>query len=131
MPVVAPAPQAPAQAIKARDWQLIAKDPNAHIGERIVVYGQVMQFDSNTSALSFRANVDGVVHKPSYGYADYPTNTMLTGIGGADLSQVVVDDLFKAEVTVLGALDYETAMGGQLSVPNLSVSKIEVIGQAK
>jgi hypothetical protein len=63
----------------------IAKDPEAHKGETIIVYGQVRQFDSATGTDSFRASVDGVVHKPSYGYVDYETNTVLTSPGGAEL----------------------------------------------
>jgi hypothetical protein len=37
---------APAKKITAREWQLIAKDPGSHIGERVTVYGQVTQFDA-------------------------------------------------------------------------------------
>jgi hypothetical protein len=42
------APPAPARAITAREWALIAKNPDAHIGERIISHGEVTQFDSGT-----------------------------------------------------------------------------------
>ena len=130
-PAVAPAKPAelaPAKAITAREWQLIAKDPEGHAGQRIVVYGQVVQFDATTGTQGFRANVDGVEHKPEYGYADYDTNTILHSDDEALLAQVVQDDLFKAEVTIAGAKSYETVMGGTLTAPELTVTKIETIG---
>jgi hypothetical protein len=125
-----PAPPAPAKTISARDWALIAKDPDAHAGERVVVYGQVTQFDSATGASTFRANVDGAAHKVSYGYADYKTNTMLTGPDD-QLKDIVDGDLFRAEVTVAGALSYDTTMGGSTTVPKLEITAIKVTGSAK
>lgn len=123
-------PPAPPKEINSRDWQLIARTPDAHIGERIVVFGQVTQFDSATGVDTFRANVDGVKHPVRYGYADYETNTVLSGTS-AVLGDLVKDDLFRAEATVLGSLSYATTMGGSTTVPSLEVSKIEVIGSAK
>jgi hypothetical protein len=118
---------APAKAITEREWQLIAKNPDSHIGERVIVYGQVTQFDSATGTTGFRANVGAVAKKASYGWADYDTNTVLTGTGGL-LDQVVQGDLFKAEVTVAGSYSYQTTMGGSLTAPSLLVTKIDVTG---
>lgn len=118
----------PAEAITAREWQLIAKDPAAHVGERIVVYGVVTQFDTATGTKAFRANVDGVEHKPEYGFADYVTNTILTG-DEALLASIVQDDLFKAEVTVAEPISYDTAIGGSTTAPSLTVTKIDLIGR--
>jgi hypothetical protein len=128
--IVQDAPLQPARKITARDWQLIAKNPDAHTGERIIVYGQVTQFDATTGTSGFRANVDGAVHKPSYGYADYDINTMLAGDANT-LGNVVEKDLFKAEATVAGSLTYQTTLGGNLTVPQLTVTKIDVIGHVK
>jgi hypothetical protein len=128
---VAPArPPAPPKALTARDWAKIAKNPDARKGESIVVYGRVRQFDSATGTDTFRAEVDGVQHKSSYGYVDYETNTVLTR-GGADLGDLVQDDLFKAEVTVIGSLSYDTTLGGTTTVPHLMVNKITVTGSVK
>jgi hypothetical protein len=129
-PVPAAAP-APAKAITAREWQLIAKNPTAHVGDRVIVYGEVVQFDVNTGSAAFRANVDGVVHPIKYGYADYETNTFLTAGTGVTLADVVEGDVFKAEVTVAGAYSYDTAMGGSLTAPKLTVTKIQVTGSTK
>jgi hypothetical protein len=122
-----PVPLTPHRKITAREWALIAKDPNAHTGERIIVYGEVTQSDAATGTQFLRANIDGVEHKPSYGFADYPTNTMLSGTV-ADFSNVVVDDLFRAEVTVLGSMTYDTQIGGSTTVPQLAVNSIKIIG---
>jgi hypothetical protein len=129
-PTAAPAPPAPAKAITARDWAKIAKDPNSHVGESIIVYGEITQFDSVTGSSAFRADVDGVKHPVEYGYANYETNTMLA-VNGAAASDLVEKDLFRAEAVVTGSLSYETTMGGTMTVPQLSVQKITKIGMSK
>ncbi|WP_233899187.1 PASTA domain-containing protein [Pseudonocardia dioxanivorans] len=131
VPTTVKPPPLPAKAITAREWALIARSPDAHIGEAVIVYGQVTQFDSATGPAGFRANVDGVAHKVSYGYADYDTNTILVADTAATLGDLVNKDLFKAEVTVLGSYTYETTMGGSTTVPKLAVQKVTVTGQAK
>jgi hypothetical protein len=123
----APIAVAPAAPINARDWLLVAKDPAGHAGQRIIVYGNVTQFDAGTGTSTFRANIDGVAHRVKYGYIDYPTNTMLTG-DLAVLANVVQGDLFTAEVTVTGPYIYQNTMGGQMSVPLLNVTKLTVTG---
>ena len=119
----APPPSAPAEPyrkLSARDWQIIAKNPDAHIGERVIVHGRVTQFDAATGTTAFRASVDGVRQKRAY---DYDTNTMLGG-DAADLQDIVVDDEFTAEVTVRGSLTYQTQIGGSTTVPVLLVQTI-------
>jgi hypothetical protein len=44
----APQPAKTPKAITARDWAKIAKDPGSHVGEAIIVYGEVTQFDAAT-----------------------------------------------------------------------------------
>ena len=119
----APPPSAPAEPhrkLSARDWQVIAKNPDAHIGERVIVHGRVTQFDAATGTTAFRASVDGVRQKRAY---DYDTNTLLTG-DAVDLQDIVVDDEFTAEVTVRGSLTYQTQIGGSTTVPVLLVQTI-------
>lgn len=115
------------RSISARQWALIAKNPDAHVGEHYVVHGQVTQFDSATGTDTFRADVDGVVHRPSYGFVDYPTNTILTG-DEQDFENLVANDLFKANVTVLGSQSYDTQIGGNTTVPLLEVDSIRRTG---
>lgn len=116
--------------LTAREWAKIAKSPDSHAGEAYIVYGVVTQFDSATGDEQFRADVDGVKHTPSYGYVDYPTNTLMTNISG-DVSDLVEDDLFTAKVVVVGAFSYDTQIGGETTVPQLSVISISVTGNVK
>lgn len=126
----AAAPATPPKAITAHDWALIAKDPDSHVGEAVIVYGEVTQFDSATGTGEFRANVDGVKHPVSYGFADYPTNTVLSGDVSA-LGNLVQGDLFQADAVVAGSVSYQNTMGGSLSAPKLTVLKVTVIGSTK
>lgn len=119
-------PLVPHRVINSRDWQLIVKDPDAHEGERIIVYGRVTQFDAATGSDTFRASVDSVDH-PGNAYA-FDTNTVLSGSAPA-LKDVVIDDLFRAEVTVAGSMSYGTQIGGSTTVPMLTVDTIKVIGR--
>lgn len=61
-----PPPLAPGQPIDTGQWQLIAKDPASHAGERIIIYGIVTQFDAATGPASFRALVDAVTRANGY-----------------------------------------------------------------
>ncbi|GAA1185585.1 PASTA domain-containing protein [Pseudonocardia alaniniphila] len=106
--------------LSSRDWLVIAKNPDAHVGERVIVHGRVTQFDAATGTTAFRASVDGVRQKQAY---DYDTNTLLGG-DAADLEDIVVDDEFTAEVTVMGSLTYKTQIGGSTTVPVLLVQTI-------
>jgi hypothetical protein len=124
---IAATPTGPAMPINAHDWQLIAKDPASHVGQSIIVYGHVDQFDTGTGTSGFLGSVDGVVHRPQYGYANYPTRTALTGDPTA-LANVVNGDLFTAEVAVAGPYTYPTTMGGQATVPMLTITKLTVTG---
>lgn len=109
--------------LTARKWKLIARNPDAHLGETYVVYGQVTQADSATGDDTIRADVGGVRDSCSYGFCDYPTNTILTGTP-KKMSKVVEDDTFRAKVTVLGSIDYDTTLGGSTTVPSLKVEHL-------
>jgi hypothetical protein len=125
---VTTAPLPPHREIDAREWQVIAKDPDAHKGERIIVYGYVTQFDAATGNDTFRANVDGVEHSgDEFAYLDYEINTVLRGDAAA-LQDIVSGDLFSAQVTVGGSLSYDTQIGGSTTVPMLMVDTIRVTG---
>ena len=118
------------QAIDSQTWLEIVKDPDAHNGECLTVYGEVTQFDAATGTSGFRANVGGVEQTPEYGFVDYPTNTTLVG-NASTLSNVVEQDLFTANVIVLGSYTYQTQIGGQTTVPQLQVDSIQVTGNSK
>jgi hypothetical protein len=54
-------------------------------------------------------------------------NTLLTG-SAKQLDDLVEDDVFRASVTVLGKMDYDTQIGGNTTVPLLEVNNLKVIG---
>jgi hypothetical protein len=114
------------RAVSAREWLLIAKDPDAHKGERIIVYGQVKQLEAATGTRGFRASVDGVPHPVQSGNVDYATNTVLTW-RESDLHNVSQGDLFVAHVTVVGS----TSSQNGVKIPLLTVDTIEVTGTAR
>lgn len=118
-----PAPKPTYKTLSDRDWKLIAKDPDSYIGKTYVVYGSVTQFDAATGDDTFRADVG---HKNmAYSY-EYDTNTMLNGTP-ARLKNVVQDDEFRANVTVMGSFSYDTQIGGSTTVPLLRVDAIKIL----
>lgn len=114
--------------LSARDFALVAKDPDAHAGETYIIYGEVIQFDSATGLDHFRANTGGVKSAIEYGWmTDYDQNSMLTGDTDM-LADVVQGDCFEAKVTVDGSYSYDTQIGGNTTVPMFTVDAISVYG---
>jgi hypothetical protein len=120
---------APARTISARDWQLIAKDPEAHDGERTVLSGEITQFDTALGPDRFRASVDAVQHATDE-LPGYNTTAVLSG-SRSDLAGVVEGDVFRAEVAVEGTWDYRMLLDGDITVPALTVTEIQVIGSPR
>lgn len=120
-PVPAAPEPAPAQHVNTRTWRMIAGDPAAHVGERVVVWGQVTGLDSVGGAASFRANVDAARHSPENGSVRYPTSVIMHG--GPDVMRKVADGyIFTAEATV----DGPGTPGGAATVPSLTVTKLTI-----
>jgi hypothetical protein len=117
------------QTLDSQSWLEIVKDPNAYQDNCYTVYGDVTQFDSVTGTSSFFADVGGVAETPEYGFVSYPTLTYLTG-DSTTLQTVVQQDLFTANVMVVGTETYKTVTGAQLTVPALQVYSIQVTGTA-
>ncbi|WP_328415491.1 hypothetical protein OG470_23470 [Micromonospora sp. NBC_00389] len=119
-----PKPKPPSyKTLTERQWKLIAKDPDGYLGKTYVVYGRVTQFDAATGVDSFRANV---AHRRMAEEYDYETNTIFNG-SESDLDNLVEDDVFRANVTVLGSFSYDTQIGGETTVPLLQVDSIKVL----
>ncbi|MET7373434.1 hypothetical protein [Micromonospora arida] len=124
-PEAAPPKQKPPsyKTLTERQWKLIAKDPDGYLGKTYVVYGRVTQFDAATGTDSFRADV---AHRRMAEDYDYETNTILNG-SASDLDNLVEDDIFRANVTVLGSFSYDTQIGGETTVALLQVDSIKVL----
>jgi hypothetical protein len=113
--------------IADRDYELLVRNADEHVGERIIIYGRVWQFDNATGPTYFLADTAGTQQEDWF---DYEIQAAMQGT--ADMfSNVVEDDIFKAWVTVMGSQTYETAIGGENTVPLFSVGQIEVIGSTE
>ena len=124
-PNTPPTPLDPAQHVNTRAWRTISQDPAGHTSDRIVLWGQVTQFDATADPGSFRANVDAARHAPENGRVNYPTSVVMHG-DPALLHNLVQGYIFKAEATVDGATTFTTAREGNVTVPNLTVTKISI-----
>lgn len=116
-----------AQPATQRDLALVAKDPDAHIGEVMVVYGHITQFDAATGQCQFRADI---AHQNMADTWDYEHNSIFTaGDGETDcpiLAEFIADDEVVITVTVLGSFSYDTQIGGRTTVPAFNVEKIKL-----
>jgi hypothetical protein len=119
---VNPANYAP---ISDRNWSIVQRDPDAHAGEKYVVYGCVTQFDANTGAGTFRANTGGAQQKSCWSYS---VNTIVVAGSGTDVSKVAEEDLVKMYVEVVKAYTYTTTLGGSTTVPLVQVNIIQTVG---
>ena len=113
------------RTLDERGWALIARDPEASRGELVVVYGVITQYDVNTGLEQFRADVG---HRRERRAFNYPTNTYLYG-DPEMFAELIEGDIFKAEVTVFGSLQYDTAIGGTATAVVVAVDSIERIGR--
>lgn len=111
-----------AEFASERDLSLVFKDPDSRTGELFKVWGEVTQFDAATGIDTFLANTASSDTR-SYGYFE-GENAIFAGDASA-LEDFVEDDLFVATVEVAGSLSYDTQMGGNTTVPQFTVLKIE------
>ncbi len=76
-------------AISPHDYAVLLKDPDAHKGEKIIVYGVVTQFDSQTGTSEFRADTAAEAQDDRFGYDQ---NTLIKASDPSILKDVVKDD---------------------------------------
>ncbi|WP_094289618.1 hypothetical protein [Mycobacterium lehmannii] len=108
--------------VTQREFALMAKDPDAWAGRKIVVYGVITQFDSATGATSFRADTGPA---PMMDVYDYDQNTVITAYDADMVTDFVEKDRVTMFVEVQGAMTYETQIGGSTTVPSLMANIIE------
>lgn len=113
----------------ARDLSLVAKNPDAYIGQTMVVYANITQFDAATGKCTFRANIGHTNMAQTY---DYEHNSIFTGGDGDTncpaLSDFVTDDEVRITATSLGSFSYDTQIGGNTTVPMFKVEAISLAG---
>lgn len=112
--------------LTAREFALLAKDPDAHKGELVVIYGEVAQFDAATGTDAFRADTGPL--PPDSGEI-YTQNSLVTVQDPSTVAEVVEDDYLKMYVEVAGAHTYKTQMGGETTVPLFTLYIVENLSQ--
>ena len=112
----------------------IEKNPDGLEGECFVMYGRIVQFDSNTGPCSFHANISRNQSsrwwdydiRSTFGYED---NEFLSTIRQdcPELDRIDGDDFIKVWGTVLGSFSYDTSIGGSNTVPSFKIEKVELV----
>ncbi|OZC83435.1 hypothetical protein CH282_15900 [Rhodococcus sp. 06-418-1B] len=106
-------------AISARDLALLSKNPDANRGKKMVVYGQVAQFDAMTGAGLFRADVGA---SPGSGY---DLNVLVTG-DAVTLAPVVQGNYVTIYGVLTGSQTYENPFGGSATAATMTASIIDI-----
>ncbi|MDR7385030.1 DUF4190 domain-containing protein [Promicromonospora iranensis] len=112
--------------VDARQWDAIAKHPDRAEGDKVVVFAEVMRFDSSTGSDRFLA-IAGI-DQPGHS-GELRSGSVFIGeeplLGG-----VQEDDVLKIHAEVSGSLELETQLGGVSRVPVLIITKVEDVGFA-
>jgi hypothetical protein len=112
--------------VDAKQWESIVKDPVLAEGRAVVVFAEVVRFDSSTGTDRFLAvaGVDqpGGLFELQSSSVFVGDDTLLDGVETGDVLQV------RAEVT--GSLELETQLGGVSTVPVLTIAQLEDVGLA-
>ena len=128
-PEVAAASHAPEDFVEIDERELanITKDPDAHAGETLVLYGYVTQFDADSGPCRMRVNVAAEQKSAWY---EYEHNSLAYGGDGEsecpELEDVVADDEVKLTVVLQGGESYNS-LGGYTTVPYFEVIEAEVL----
>jgi len=116
------------KSMSARNFALLVKNPDAHIGEKLVIYGYISQFDAATGTATFLAQVASVRKADWY---EYDENVMATAADANDFTRVVEGDKVTLYVEVMGSFSYDTQAGGNTTVPQVRVHIVKVTGSTK
>jgi hypothetical protein len=114
--------------VDERTFALIAKEPDAHAGTNLIVFGDVAQLDSATGPCNMLLSAAEAQKESSF---DYEQNTLATSGDSESVCPVfdplVEGDHVKMWVTVLGSYSYETQIGGNTTVPAFQVWQAELL----
>ncbi|OBF28908.1 hypothetical protein A5724_26175 [Mycobacterium sp. ACS1612] len=108
--------------LTAREFAMMAKNPDSWAGRKIVVYGVITQFDAATGATAFRADTGP---SPTTDPYDYDQNTLITAHDARMVANFVEDDVVTMFAEVQGAVTYDTQIGGKTTVPSLLANIVE------
>lgn len=112
--------------LSERDFQLLIKDPDAGVGQKHVIYGEVTQLDAATGNRGMR--IDAMATPPTETYV-IGDNAVVSVDDPTILQPIVSGDRVRLFVTVKGALSYDTQIGGSTTVPEFSAAMIDRLPQ--
>lgn len=124
-------PATPTETYKkltTRELAQIVRDPDAAVGDRVVLFGVVTQADAITGVCAMLASVG--TEQDDTGF-DYALNAYFVAGDGVDdcpvLRDVVEGDHVRLEVTGDGSLAYDTQAGGTTTVPLFQVDSVKML----
>ncbi|WP_261773642.1 hypothetical protein [Rhodococcoides corynebacterioides] len=104
-----------------RSLSMVLRDPEAEKGRRVVLYGEVTQFDTITGPELFMAQVAGAPSDAGY------TNSILVRLRDAAVARdVVEDDLVTLYVELDGVQSYENRLGQETQAAVVWANIVEV-----
>lgn len=112
--------------VDAAQWESIVQHPDRAGGRAVVVFAEVMRFDSSTGPDRFLA-VAGV-DQPGDSF-ELQSSSVFIGEESL-LEGVETDDVLKIHAVVTGSLELETQLGGVSKVPALTIAQVEDVGFA-
>jgi hypothetical protein len=109
-------------AIGEREYGVLARNPDAEKGRRIVVYGYVTQFDSATGSSMFRADTSAVKGGQWY---DFDLNTIVN-FDPAMGREVIKGDVVTLYAEITGSRSYTTTLGSSETALVLKANIIDI-----
>ncbi|MDT2397384.1 hypothetical protein P7D77_05325 [Enterococcus avium] len=99
----------------------LARNPEDTEGQKVTLSGEIAQVIEDEDFSQYRLAIDG----------DYDKMVLIQIPEELLTSRVLENDLITVYGESLGTIDYESTMGGQITIPAVNVDKFEVTGQAE
>lgn len=101
-------------------YDALARTPDEHIGNKVTLSGEIVQVIEGDDASQYRMAVD----------QDYDKMVLIEVPTDQLSSRILENDLITIYGVSQGTVDYESTIGGTITVPAITVDKFEVTGQA-
>ncbi len=101
-------------------YDTLARTPDEHIGNKVTLSGEIVQVIEGDDASQYRMAVD----------QDYDKMVLIEVPADQLSSRILENDLITIYGVSQGTVDYESTIGGTITVPAITVDKFEVTGQA-
>ena len=101
-------------------YDTLARTPDEHIGNKVTLSGEIVQVIEGDDASQYRMAVD----------QDYDKMVLIEVPTDQLSSRILENDLITIYGVSQGTVNYESTIGGTITVPAITVDKFEVSGQA-